>query len=40
MNKRAMNLIFHNLIGKSMEVYIDDVVVKLVDFSRYLANLQ
>ncbi len=26
--QRAMNLIFHNLIGKSIEVYIDDIVVK------------
>ena len=27
--QRAMNLIFHDLIGKNMEVYIDDIVVKL-----------
>lgn len=27
--QRAMNLIFHDFIGKSVEVYIDDVVVKL-----------
>ena len=26
--QRAMNLIFHDLIGKFMQVYIDDVVVK------------
>ena len=30
--QRAMNLIFHDLIGKNMEVYIDDVVVKSADF--------
>ena len=24
--QKAMNVIFHDLIGKSMEVYIDDVV--------------
>ncbi|KAM1413315.1 hypothetical protein ACFXTO_025930 [Malus domestica] len=26
--QRAMNAIFHDLIGHSMEVYIDDIVVK------------
>ncbi|CAL8162369.1 unnamed protein product [Prunus armeniaca] len=26
--QRAMNLIFHDLIGRTVEVYIDDVVVK------------
>ncbi|KAM1712928.1 hypothetical protein ACFX12_023748 [Malus domestica] len=26
--QRAMNAIFHDLIGQSMEVYIDDIVVK------------
>ena len=31
--QRAMNLIFHDLIGRNIEVYIDDVVVKLADFS-------
>jgi hypothetical protein len=30
MYERAMNLIFHNLLGVLMEVYIDDVVVKSV----------
>jgi hypothetical protein len=30
MYQRAMNLIFHNLLRVLMEVYIDDVVVKLV----------
>lgn len=30
--QRAMNAIFHELIGKCMEVYIDDVVVKSRDF--------
>jgi hypothetical protein len=28
--QRAMNLIFHDLLGVLMEVYIDDVVVKSV----------
>jgi hypothetical protein len=26
--QRAMNYIYHNLIGKLVEIYIDDVVVK------------
>ena len=30
--QRAMNLIFHDLIGKNMKVYIDDMVVKSADF--------
>ena len=38
--QRVMNLIFHNLIGKNMVVYIDDVVVKLADFSQRLADLE
>jgi hypothetical protein len=28
MYQRAMNYIYHDLIGKLMEIYIDDVVVK------------
>jgi len=36
----AMNLIFHDYIGKSMEVYIDDVVVKSTDMDQHLANLE
>ena len=31
--QRAMNLIFHDLIGKNMEVYTNDFVVKSTDFS-------
>jgi hypothetical protein len=26
--QRAMNYIFHELIGKIVEIYIDDVVIK------------
>ena len=37
--QRAMNLIFHEFISKSMEIYIDDVVVKSGDFIRHLADL-
>ena len=35
-----MNFIFHDMIGKFMEVYIDDVVVKSQDFNTYLKNLE
>ena len=35
-----MNIIFHNLIGQCIEVYIDDVVVKSADFNKHLANLE
>jgi hypothetical protein len=38
--QRAMNLIFHDLLGKVMEVYIDDVVIKSVIFERHLADLR
>ena len=38
--QNVMNLIFHDLIGRSMEVYIDDVVVKSADFSQYLPDLE
>jgi hypothetical protein len=29
--QRAMNYIFHELIGKIVEIYIDDVVIKSLD---------
>ena len=35
-----MNAIFHKLIGKSMEVYINDVCVKLRDVNQHLVNLE
>jgi hypothetical protein len=38
--QRAMNLIFHDLLGTVLEIYIDDVVVKLADFEGHLADLQ
>jgi hypothetical protein len=37
--QRAMNLIFHNLLGIILEVYIDDVVVKLDSMDDHLADL-
>ncbi|XP_051115706.1 uncharacterized protein LOC127240898 [Andrographis paniculata] len=36
----AMNTIFHDLIGQSMEVYIDDVIIKSKDFDTHLADLK
>jgi hypothetical protein len=38
--QRAMNIIFHDLLGVLMEVYIDDVVVKLVGFEEHMSNLK
>ena len=38
--QRAMNSIFHDMIGKYMEVYIDDIVVKSQDFDEHLNNLE
>jgi hypothetical protein len=37
--QRAMNLIFHELLGNTMEVYIDDIVVKSAEFSSHIADL-
>jgi len=36
--QRAMNFIFHKFIGKLVEIYIDDVVVKSGDFIKHLAD--
>ena len=38
--QRAMNSIFHDMIGKYMEVYIDDIVVKSQVFDKHLENLE
>ena len=38
--KRAMNLIFHDLLGVILEVYIDDIVVKSDAFESHLADLR
>ena len=37
--QRAMNLIFHDLIGKIVEIYINDVVVKSSDEHQHLPDL-
>ena len=36
--QRAMNLIFHELLGNTVEV--DDIVVKSVEFSSHIADLR
>ena len=37
--QRAMNYIFHDLIGKLVEIYIDDVVVKSTSARGHLEDL-
>jgi len=37
--QRAMNYIFHELIGRVVEIYIDDVVVKSKGHQEHLADL-
>ncbi|XP_062013814.1 uncharacterized protein LOC133730196 [Rosa rugosa] len=38
--QRAMNLIFHDILGKILEVYIDDVVVKSWKRGDHIADLR
>jgi hypothetical protein len=38
--QRAMNLIFHELLGNTVEVYIDDIVVKSAEFGPHIADLR
>jgi hypothetical protein len=38
--QRSMNLIFHDLLRVLMKVYIDDVVVKSVEFKEHMADLK
>jgi hypothetical protein len=38
--QRAMNYIFHDLIGKLVEIYIDDVVVKSGSIEGHLGDVQ
>jgi hypothetical protein len=37
--QRTINLIFHELLGNTVKVYIDDIVVKSAEFSSHLADL-
>ena len=36
----AMNYIFHKLIGRITEIYIDDVMIKSKGYKEHLANLR
>jgi hypothetical protein len=38
--QRAMNYIYHDLIGKLVEIYIDDVVVKSTSTGGHLEDLR
>jgi hypothetical protein len=38
--QRAMNLIFHDLLGIVLEIYIDDVIVKSDSMDNHLADLR
>jgi hypothetical protein len=38
--QRAMNYIFHELIGKMVEIYIDDVVIKSLDHESHLDDVR
>jgi hypothetical protein len=38
--QRAMNLIFHDLLGMILEVYIDDLVIKSAGFDSHMASLK
>jgi hypothetical protein len=40
MYHRAMNYIYHDLIGKLVEIYIDDVVVKSTSIGGHLGDLR
>jgi hypothetical protein len=37
--QRAMNYIFHELIGKIVEIYIDDVMIKSLDHESHLDDV-
>ncbi|CAL9006382.1 unnamed protein product [Prunus brigantina] len=38
--QRAMNSVFHDMIGHSLEVYIDDVVIKSPEEGNHISNLK
>jgi hypothetical protein len=38
--QRAMNYIFHELIGKIVEIYIDDVVIKSLFHDTHLEDVK
>ena len=37
--QRAMNYIFYKLIGRIVEIYIDDVMIKSKGYKEHLADL-
>jgi hypothetical protein len=38
--QRDMNLIFHDLLGIILEIYIDDIIVKSDSMNNHLADLR
>ena len=38
--QRAINYIFHKLIGRIVEIYIDDVMIKFKGYKEHLADLR
>jgi hypothetical protein len=40
MYQRAMNYIYHDLIGKLVEIYIDDIVVMSTSIGGHLEDLR
>jgi hypothetical protein len=38
-NQRPMNMIFHDLLGSIVEIYLDDIVVMSVGFDEHLVDL-
>jgi hypothetical protein len=38
--QRAMNYIFHELLGKIVKIYIDDVVIKTLNHDTHLENMK
>ena len=38
--QKAMNLIFYDLLGVILEVYIDDIMIKSADLDSHLADLR
>jgi hypothetical protein len=38
--QRVINLIFHDLLGVILEIYIDDVIVKSYSMDNHLADLR
>ena len=38
--QRAMNAIFHDMLGHHMEIYIDDIVVKFKKATKHVNHLR